>query len=70
MDVVPTQGLTDKPHELSLNFEPDFAWSQAALLPVLLSLPSQSSHKYGLITWLSGVSEPTVLLLENPVIWT
>lgn len=68
--MVPTQDLTDKPNELSLNFELDFARSQAALLPILLSLPSLSSHKYDLITWLSGVSELTVLLLGNPVIWT
>lgn len=70
MDVVPIQGLTDKPNELCLNLELDFARLQAALLPILLSLPSLSSHKYSLITWLSGVSEPTVLLLGNPVIWT
>lgn len=55
MDGVPTQGLTDTPNESSLNLELNFAWSQVALLPMLLALSSLSSYKHGLLTQLSGV---------------
>ena len=38
-------GPDRQPNEFSLNFEPNFAWSQVALLPILLSLSSLSSQK-------------------------